>query len=74
MVHGGVEPEQGIGGIQQHTVIAGYAQFLHHLQRGLQSHVGCRDAAGPDTIMQGLEYHLGIDILRATPGWACSPS
>ena len=68
MVHGGIEAEQGVGRIQQHAIIAGYTQFLHHLKRGLQGHVGCRDAASADTIVQGLEYHLSVDILYAELG------
>ena len=68
MVHSGVEPEQGIGGIQQHTIIAGYTQLLHYLKRGLQGHVGGRDTSGTNTIMKGLKYHLGINILHAQIG------
>ena len=65
MVHSGVYAEQGIGRIQQHTIIACHAQFLHDLKRGLQGHVGGRDAARPNTIVQGLEHHFCIYILHA---------
>ena len=65
MVHGGVYAEQSIGRIQQHAIIAGHAQFLQDLERRLQGHVGCRDAARSDAIVQGLEHHLSVDILHA---------